>query len=37
LNKFSWIESETFDMFISIITLLIFFIPVISVKFFKKK
>lgn len=36
-NKYGWIDSEQFDLFISIITLLIFFLPILSVKITQKK
>ncbi len=36
-NKFKWIESEEFDLFVSALTLLIFIIPLLSAKFFQKK
>ena len=35
--SFEWIESEEFDMFISALTLMIFIVPILSVKFFKRK
>jgi predicted tellurium resistance membrane protein TerC len=35
-TDFAWIESESFDLFISILTLMIFVLPIIAVKFFKK-
>ena len=35
-ETFAWIESESFDLFISILTLLIFILPIIAVKFFKR-
>ena len=36
-NKFKWIESEQFDLFVSALTLLIFIIPLLSAKYFHKK
>lgn len=35
--SFEWIESEEFDLFISVLTLLIFILPIVSIKFFKQK
>lgn len=35
--SYEWIESEEFDLFISVLTLLIFFLPIISVKLLNKK
>jgi YkoY family integral membrane protein len=35
--NYKWIESEEFDLFISVLTLMIFVLPIVSVKFFKKK
>lgn len=35
-EQFHWIEGEAFDLFISALTLMIFFIPIISAKYFKK-
>jgi YkoY family integral membrane protein len=35
--SYEWIESEEFDLFVSALTLLIFIIPIVSVRFFKKK
>lgn len=35
-ESFAWIESEAFDLFISVLTLLIFILPIIAVKFFKR-
>ena len=35
--SFEWVESEEFDLFVSALTLLIFIIPIVSVRFFKKK
>ncbi|MES2799264.1 MAG: DUF475 domain-containing protein [Bacteroidota bacterium] len=35
-EKFGWIEGEGFDLFLSVLTLLIFFVPIISAKYFKK-
>lgn len=35
-ETFAWIESESFDLFISILTLMIFILPIIAVKFFKR-
>jgi YkoY family integral membrane protein len=35
--SFEWIESEEFDMFVSALTLMIFIVPILSVKFFKRK
>lgn len=35
--SFEWIESEEFDLFISILTLLIFFLPILSMRFIQKK
>jgi YkoY family integral membrane protein len=35
--SFSWVESEQFDLFISALTLFIFFLPIISARFFPKK
>jgi predicted tellurium resistance membrane protein TerC len=36
-TNFAWIESESFDLFISVLTLLIFVLPIIAVKIFNKK
>lgn len=36
-TDFAWIESESFDLFISVLTLLIFVLPIIVVKLFNKK
>jgi YkoY family integral membrane protein len=35
--SYEWIESEEFDLFVSALTLLIFILPIVSVRFFKKK
>jgi YkoY family integral membrane protein len=35
--SYEWVESEEFDLFISALTLLIFILPIVSVRFFKKK
>lgn len=35
--SFEWVESEEFDLFISILTIMIFILPIVSVKFFKRK
>jgi predicted tellurium resistance membrane protein TerC len=35
--NFKWIESEEFDLFISVLTLMIFFVPILSVRFKGKK
>ena len=36
-ESFKWIESEQFDLFISALTLMVFFVPLISNRFFAKK
>ena len=35
--SFEWVESEGFDLFISVLTIMIFLIPILSKKFFGKK
>ena len=35
--EFKWIESEAFDLFISLLTLMIFFLPILAKKMVKKK
>lgn len=35
--NFKWIESEEFDLFISVLTLMIFFVPILSVRFKNRK
>jgi len=35
--NYKWIESEEFDLFISVLTLMIFVLPIVSVKLFKKQ
>jgi YkoY family integral membrane protein len=35
--SFEWIESEQFDLFVSVLTVLIFLLPIISVRFFKRE
>jgi YkoY family integral membrane protein len=36
-KDYGWIDSEAFDIFISVITLAIFLLPILSAKFLKKK
>ncbi len=36
-ESFKWIESEQFDLFISALTLMVFFVPLLSNRFFAKK
>ncbi len=36
-EQFEWIESEAFDLFISALTLVVFVVPIMSVKLFKKQ
>ncbi len=36
-NPFKWIDSEAFDLFVSIITLLIFIVPIVAIRLVKKK
>jgi YkoY family integral membrane protein len=36
-NQFKWIESEAFDLFVSILTLLIFILPIVAFKVMNKR
>lgn len=36
-ESFKWIESEQFDLFISALTLMVFFVPILSNRFFAKR
>jgi predicted tellurium resistance membrane protein TerC len=36
-EQFEWIESEAFDLFISVLTLLIFALPILSARITSKK